>query len=75
MLYMFIAANNCPLAILGQGGKASKNKLIETSFIFPMTNVARLSIFRMHVQKEYLKVLEMKSISILNILTLSDFEK
>ena len=44
----------------GWGG-ASKNKLKYTSFIFPMTNVTILGIFRAHAQKEYGKVLEMKS--------------
>ena len=35
-----------------------------------MTNVTVLSIFPTHAQKEYRKVLEMKSTSILNILAL-----
>ena len=52
------------------GGKASKNKLKYTSFIFLMTNITILGVFRMHAQKEYGKVLEMKSPCILNILTL-----
>ena len=34
MLYMDIATFNCPKGILGLGGKASKNKLKEASFIF-----------------------------------------
>ena len=46
---------------LGLGGKASKNNLKDTSFIFPMTNVTILGVFRMHAHKEYSKVLEMKS--------------
>ena len=37
-------------------GGASKNKLKDTSFIFPMTNVLILGVFRTHVQKEYGKV-------------------
>ena len=70
MLYMFIAIYHCPKGILGLGGKASKNKLKDTNFIFPMTNVTVLSVFRMHAKKEYRKVLEMKSTSILTILAL-----
>ena len=31
---------------LGLGGKASKNKLKDTSFIFPITNVIILGVFR-----------------------------
>ena len=56
-----------------RGRGASKNKLKDTSFIIPMTNVTILGIFRTHAQKEYGKVLEMKSIYILNILALSSF--
>ena len=39
MLYIYIATFNCPKGILGLGGKASKNKLKDASFIFSMTNV------------------------------------
>ena len=53
---------------LGGGGGAAKNKLKDNSFIFPMTNVTLLGVFRTHAQKEYGKFLEMKSIPILNIL-------
>ena len=56
------------------GGKASKNKLKDPSFIFSMTNITILSILRTHVQKEYRKVLEMKDTYILNILALLLFE-
>ena len=42
------------------GGEASKNKLKDASFIFSLTNVTILSIFRTHAQKEYRKVLVMK---------------
>ena len=52
------------------GGEASKNKLKDTIFIFPMTNVTILGVFRTHAQKEYGKVWEMKSIPIHYILTL-----
>ena len=63
------------MGILGLGGgKASKNKLKDASFIFSMTNVTILSIFRTHAQKEYHKVLEMKGTYILNILALLLFE-
>ena len=41
---------------LGSRGEASKNKLKDTSFIFHMTNVTILGVFRMHAQKEYGKV-------------------
>ena len=51
------------------------NKLKDTSFIFPMTNVTILGVFRTHVQKEYGKVWEMKSIPIFNILALLIFLK
>ena len=77
MLYICIATFNCPKGILGLGGgggKASKSKLKDASFTLSMTNVTILSIFRMHVQKEYRKVLEMKGTYIHNILTLLLFE-
>ena len=74
MLYICIATFNCPKGILGLGGKASKNKLKDASFIFSMTNVTILSIFRTHAQKEYRKVLEMKGTYILNIFALLLFE-
>ena len=74
MLYIYIATFNCPKGILGLGGKASKNKLKDASFIFSMTNVTILSIFRTHAQKEYRKALEMKGTYILNILALLLFE-
>ena len=54
-------------------GGASKNKLKNTSFIFPMTNVLILGVFSTHVKKEYGKVWEMKSTYILNILALFFF--
>ena len=74
MLYICIATFNCPKGNLGLGGKASKNKLKDASFIFSMTNVTILSIFPTHAQKEYCKVLEMKGTYILNILELLLFE-
>ena len=74
MLYICIATFNCPKSILGLGGKASKNKLKDASFIFSMTNVTILSIFRTHAQKEYRKVSKMKGTYILNILALLLFE-
>ena len=75
MLYVCIATFNCPKGILGLGGgEASKNKLKDASFIFSITNVTILSIFRTHAQKEYRKVLEMKGTYILNILALLLFE-
>ena len=74
MLFMFIATFHCPKGILGLGGKASKNKLKDTSFTFPVTNVTILSIFRTHAQEGYCKVLEMNSTSILYSLALLLFE-
>ena len=77
MLYICIATFNCPKGILGLGGgggEASKNKLKDANFIFSMTNVTLLSIFRTHTQKEYRKVLKMKGTYILNILALLLFE-
>ena len=67
---MFIATCRCPKGILGLGGKASINKLKDTSFVFPMTSVTLLGVFRTHAQKEYGLVWEMKSIPIPNILAL-----
>ena len=74
MLYICIATFNCPNGILGLGGKASKNKLKDASFIFSMTNVTISKIFRTHAQKVYFKIFEMKGIYILNISALLLFE-
>ena len=75
MLYIGIATLNCPKGILGlEGGGATKHKLKDASFIFLMTNVTILSIFRTHAQKEYHKVSKMKGTYILNILALLLFE-
>ena len=74
MLCICIATFNCPKGILGLGGKASKNKLKDANFIFSMTNVAILSIFHTHAQKENRKVLKMKGAYILNILAPLLFE-
>ena len=57
----------------GGGAKASKDKLKDTSFIFPMTIITILGVFRTHAHKEYGKVWEMKSTAILNILALLHF--
>ena len=59
----------------GVGGEASKNKLKDTSFIFPMKNVTILGEFRTHAQKDNGKVLEMNSTYSLNILALLFFFK
>ena len=74
MLYMFIATCHYPKGILGLGGKASKNKLKDTSFTFPVTHVTILSIFRTRAQEGYCKVLEMDNTSILSSLALLLFE-
>ena len=73
MLYIYIITFNYPKGILGLGG-ASKDKLKDTSFIFSMTNITSLSIFRTHAQMEYCRVLETKRIYILNNLVLLLFE-
>ena len=52
------------------GGGASKNKLKDTSFTFPVTNVTILSILRTHAQEGYCKSLEMNSTSTLHSLAL-----
>ena len=53
-----------------KGGGASKNKLKDISFAFPVTNVTILSIFRAFAQEGYCKVLEMIITSILYSLAL-----
>ena len=73
-VYICIGTFNYPKGISGLGGKASKNKLKDAGFIFSMTDVTILSIFRTHAQKEYRKVLEMKGTCFLNILALLLFE-
>ena len=57
------------------GASKKKKKMKDTSFIFPMTNVTILGVFRTHAQKEYGKGFEMKSrvTYILNILALLVF--
>ena len=70
LLYMFIATYYCPNGILGLGGKASNNKLKDTNFIFPMSNVTVLCAFHTRAQKECSNVLETKSTSLFNILAL-----
>ena len=56
------------------GGGASKNILNDTNFIFLMTNDTILGVFCTHAQKEYGKVLEMKSTPVLNMLALLLFQ-
>ena len=67
--------NICKGHFGSRGGGACINKLKDTSFIFPMINGTLLDVFRTHAQKEYGKVLEMKSTPILNILALLLFFK
>ena len=50
---------------MGLGGKASKNKLKNTNFIFLMANDTILGYISYAAQKEYGNVLEMKSTPIL----------
>ena len=52
---MYVVTFHYQKGILGQGGEASKNKLKDTNFNFPMTNVMVFSIFRTHAQKENIK--------------------
>ena len=61
--------------VAGVGGKASKNKLKDTKFICPMTNVTILGVFCTHAQKEYGQVWEMLTTPILNILPFFTFFK
>ena len=68
MLYIYIATFNCPKSILGLGGGgASKIKLKDLNFLFAMTNVSILRIFRAHARKEYRKIEKMKGTYIHNI--------
>ena len=60
MLCIYVATVHYPKSILGLGGKGSKNKQKDADFIFPMTNIMCLSIFRMHAQEENFKLLELK---------------
>ena len=53
--------------------RSGELKMKDTYFIFSMTNVIILGVFRTHAQKEYGKVLVMKSTYILNILALLFF--
>ena len=53
MLYMFIATCRCPKGILGLRGESILNKLKDTSFTFPVTNVTILSILRTPAQEGY----------------------
>ena len=61
-VYINMSLCHCPKGILGLGGgEASKNKLKDTSFTFPVTNVTILSIFRTHAQEGYCKVFFLSS--------------
>ena len=48
-VYSDMSLSKGRLGSRGQG--ASKNKLKDTSFIFPMTNVTIIGVFRTHAQK------------------------
>ena len=69
-VYSDMSLSKVHLGSRGRGGGVSKNNLKDTSFIFPMTNVTILGVFRTHAQKENGNVWEMKSIFVLNILAL-----
>ena len=73
-LYNDVQLSKEHLGSSGGGGEASKNQLKDASFIFSMTNITILSIFRTHAQKEYCKVLETKGIYIFNNFVLLLFE-
>ena len=49
------------------GVEASKNKLKDANFNFPMTNVMVFSIFLKHAQKEDIELFDLKTMSILKI--------
>ena len=80
MLYIYIATFNCTKGILGLAGgggggggggrETSKIKLKDANFIFSMTNVTILSIFRMHALNEYCNVQKIKGTYIHNVLAL-----
>ena len=53
--------------ILGQGRKASKNKLKDTNFNVPMTKFVALSIFHPYAQKNDSTLFDLKRTCILNI--------
>ena len=74
--YVVYVYNDMSLSVgnIGSRGEASKNKLKNTSFTFPVTNVTILSIFRTHAQEGYRKSLEKNSKSILYSLALLLFE-
>ena len=74
--YVVYVYSDMPLSKghIGSGGKASKNKLKDTSFTSPVTNVTIISIFRFNAQEGYCKVLEMNSTSIFYSLALLHFE-
>ena len=73
-VYSDMSLSKGHLGSRGGGGEASKNKLKDTSFTFPVTNVIILSIFCAHAKERYCKVLEMNSTSILHSLALLLFE-
>ena len=68
-VYSDISLSKGHLGSVRGGGKHLK-KLKDINFIFTMTYVTVLSVLCTHAQKEYHKVLEMKSTSMLNILAL-----
>ena len=55
-VYSDMSLSKGHLGSRGGGGEAFKNKLKDTSFIFPMTNATISGVFHTHAQKEYGKV-------------------
>ena len=73
-VYSDMSLSKGHLGSRGGGGGASKNKLKDTSFTFPVKSVIILSLFRTHAQEGYCKLLEMNSTSIRYSLALLLFE-
>ena len=73
-VYSNISLSKGHLGSRGGGGEASNKQTERHQFHCSNDKDTFLSIFHTHVQKEYHKVLELKSTSILNILELLLFE-
>ena len=67
MLCIYVVTFLYQKGILGQGGKASKNKLKDTNSNVPMTKFVALSIFHPYAQKNDSTLFNLKRTCILNI--------